>query len=159
MDLSLSIWFSASYSASTEPESWRRPRQIPCDNFEGGAPTLWRAEVGMNAFLQRLVFPIWAYWLASSFPLPPSLVFIIVSGITNQVDDGVSRKLEFRCMESQRHVKNERSLEKIKQQQKLVKEEVRHGEYRFCCRNLMRGGHSTGVTWKSLWTWELGIED
>lgn len=51
---------------------------------------------------------------------PPYLVFIIVSGITNQVDDGVSRKPEFHCMASQRHVKNERSLEKIKQQQKLV---------------------------------------
>ena len=51
---------------------------------------------------------------------PSSLVFI-VSGITNQVDDGVSRKPEFCCMESQRHVKNETSLEKIKQQQKLVK--------------------------------------
>ena len=36
---------------------------------------------------------------------PPPLVFIIVSGITNQVDDAVSKKLEFHCMESQRHEK------------------------------------------------------
>lgn len=53
---------------------------------------------------------------------PPPLVFIIVSGITNQVDDAVSKKLEFHYMESQRHVKNETSLEKIKQQQKFIKE-------------------------------------